>query len=202
MMPWHLNQDVQRSVWHSRVSSVLNGKLQRWTVNCVLALQCSPSAFLPQHRGTWGFPWGLFLRHGAPVDNCAPINATCQPRKVTIWNFKMPDRKSNWSTSHEGLKRSLQSSSQKLSRGHSWVWRQKHQVSLNAERTFIPLIEKSETLRKRGGIVSWILTSSKREELHGTLSITTLCSLAGWSITTLVVFRRFSSGSPSKLSLL
>lgn len=45
-------------------------------------------------------------------------------------------------------------------------------------------------------------TSSNRLELSGTLSIKTLLSVAGCSMTTLVVFRRFSSGSPSQLSLL
>lgn len=45
-------------------------------------------------------------------------------------------------------------------------------------------------------------TSSNKLELSGMLSIKTLFSAAGCSMTTLVVFRRFSSGSPSKLSLL
>ena len=45
-------------------------------------------------------------------------------------------------------------------------------------------------------------TSSNILELSGTLSINTLLSVAGCSMTTLVVFRRFSSGSPSQLSLL
>lgn len=44
--------------------------------------------------------------------------------------------------------------------------------------------------------------SSNKLELSGMLSIKTLFSAAGWSMTTFVVFRRFSSGSPSKLSLL
>lgn len=122
------------------VSSVRGSHLYPWKgppSGCVPALQCSPPAFLRQHYGTWGFPWDLFLRHDAPADERAPSNDACEPRALMIWNFKMAERKSKCSTSQQGLKRSLQSSSQKLSRGHSWVWFQKHDTSLNAKLTFI-----------------------------------------------------------------
>lgn len=47
-----------------------------------------------------------------------------------------------------------------------------------------------------------VCTSSDTLEVSATLLTRTLCSTVGWSIMTLVVFLRFSSGSPSKLSLL
>ncbi len=60
----------------------------------------------------------------------------------------------------------------------------------------------SSMCRRKNKHVCMSHTSSNKLELSGTLSIKTLLSVAGCSMTTFVVFRRFSSGSPSKLSLL
>lgn len=91
-------------------------------------LRCFQLAFHHQHPGTWGFPWDLCLHHDEPNRPYTIMKLRFSILRwcygVSIHPFLIRNMELIYFfffTSHEGLKRSLQSSSQKLSRGHSFV---------------------------------------------------------------------------------
>jgi len=119
-------------------------------------------------------------------------------------HFKMPGR---FQVFHDRRKPVRQNQRRREEAFCSYLPRRIEEVvaELLAEALQRPLLHTdtaSATRRQSPGrVLGGFLTSSKTPLPSGTLSVEALLSVA-WSATALLVFLRFSSGSPSKLSLL